>query len=431
MKEEDTVIEIPPEAKPAKPPPGRIARLGAWWNRQVEERVWLGNVIGFLKHPNTLRVIFLALGIYAAIQSGGIFLAVATGISAVGAAVSIYGKAKQLYNAERAAQQHLITKMIGKEDDAINLMLTNLAAHKDAKKTISAATKGKNHHVDVSRASFDESLREVARYGVWERLVGIVTAFGHLNLVSGIRQTIMGIYSFKSEAAVIMEAKKEERQLWLEVNDRCKTYHIKEYKNSDQLFEYFIDKKSTRLALEMTIKECKERKVEFDIKRFEELKAQEYQKLHDGALQVFKHKKKPTEDEPMQSASKWRRLWNSLYRNKELEDINRDYSVVRENVRLPRSSQALVRHQLQKGVERAAVKAVEPMSGMVVAEATKSVGSPRSSAQLAPHESRLAVKQRAVEVAKAAGSLMVHDRGGQRHKPAREATTPVTRVRQQ
>ncbi len=275
----------------------------------LEKHPKIKKVYEILTHTTTIRIIALAIAIAATVLSGGaVPSALILTFTVLGASIAIFTKAKQLYNAEQVTQQKLIANKIAKDEVDYKGLLDSLSPADKIKfnqNTINAKLEHqKTHHItSPDSTGIFKGLRKTLRDTGIENLVPLASYALSGDFIGTSIYAIFLLFITKKEVSSRIESSKKKYEVQDQINDLCSRYKIKEYKNTRDLFIYYLEKKSDFQALEKTMKECKR----FDEEVFKRHKDNIFGQLLHTELNTFIDKKQQVNKvADLQEPSFWR-----------------------------------------------------------------------------------------------------------------------------
>lgn len=269
----------------------RIEKLSIKFNDFLDKRPKLKKAYEVITHSTTIRIIGLAFAVAATVLSGGTVPAIILGLTILGGMISIFTQAKQFYNAEKINQEKLIARKIEKDVSEYKNIIDSLSPE-DKLKFDQNSVNSKLKHQKIHQIKSPDSA------GIFKGIAKTFRDKGMENLIPLIPFIIasngLGIAVYAASLFYIggreiksrVESSQKKYEAQKEINDLCKRYQIKEYKNTKDLFIYYLEKKSDFQALEQTLKECSK----FDEKVFKKHKDNIFKNLLRTELTSFENK---------------------------------------------------------------------------------------------------------------------------------------------
>jgi hypothetical protein len=268
-------------------------------------------VWNFLTNHLVVRVIGLVSAIAVTVLSGGtVPTVVALAITFLGSMVAILAIAKQLSSAEKINQQRLIATKIEQDELSYKAILNTLSPEDRAafyRNCINSKLEDKKiHHTDDGNSSgILKGIRNSIRDTGIENILPIAPYILEGDLIGSVFYGFFCLFVTVKEVGTRIELGKRKDGLRSELNDLCRRNNIKEFKNTRDLFIYYLEKKSDFQALELTIKECKK----FDQDTFKIHKDRIFSQMLHTELNNFIDKKyNPGKVADLQEPSFWRCL---------------------------------------------------------------------------------------------------------------------------
>ncbi len=219
------------------------------------KKVW-----NFLTNHLVVRIIGLVLAIVVTVLSGGtVPTVIALTATFLGSMVAILAIAKQLSSAEKINQQRLIATKIEQDELRYKAMLNALSPEDRAafyKNCINSKLEDKKiHQIGHGNSSgILKGIRNSIRDTGIENILPMVPYILKGDVIGSTFYGLFCLFVTVKEVGTRIELGKRKDGLRSEVNDLCRRNNIKEYKNTRDLFIYYLEKKSDFEALELTIR---------------------------------------------------------------------------------------------------------------------------------------------------------------------------------